>query len=122
MAAVRFLPITVSTTVVVVLVLASTVSAAVRHTQELSSGFVAIEGAEVDAPADVLELAASDLNGDGVIGMADVNEVVAGFGLPGAQDFGGDVNADGLVDILDLSVVSSNFGAIVDAGDDQLPQ
>ena len=117
MAAVRLLPVTVTATLAVALLLVSVVSAAVRHTQELPAGFVAVEAAAVDVPRNVLETAASDLNGDGIVGRADVNRVVTGFGLPEADSSGGDVNGDGTVDILDLAVVGSNFGAVVGAGD-----
>ena len=117
MAAVRLLPVTVSATLAAALLLVSVVSAAVRHTQELPAGFVAVEAAAAEVPRNVLETADSDLNGDGVVGRADVNRVVTGFGLPEAENSAEDVNGDGTVDILDLAVVGSNFGAVVDASE-----
>ena len=113
--AARLLPVAVSATLAAALLLVSVVSAAVRHTQELPAGFVAIEAAAAEVPRNVLETAASDLNGDGVVGRADVNQVVTVFGLHEVESLVGDVNGDGTVDILDLAVVGSNFGAVVDA-------
>ena len=89
----------------------SVVSAAVRHTQELPSSFVATQ-----APHDVgfLELIASDVDGDGIIGQADILGVAGAFGSQIADGASEDLNSDGLVDVLDIATVGRNFGATVD--------
>lgn len=115
MEAARLLTVTVSVTLAAAFLLVTVVSAAVRHTQDLPAGFVAIEAVSPEVPRNVQEAAASDLNGDGVVGRDDVNQVVIWFGLHEVESLEGDVNGDGTVDILDLAVVGSNFGAVVDA-------
>ncbi|MCA9294353.1 MAG: agmatine deiminase family protein [Phycisphaerales bacterium] len=48
-----------------------------------------------------------DSNGDLVVDLADISEVLFNFGTPGP---GGDVNGDNMVDLADLSEVLFNFG------------
>jgi hypothetical protein len=51
--------------------------------------------------------APGDTNGDGVVDLADLNNVRNHFGGPGL----GDTNSDGIVDLEDLNAVRNNFGA-----------
>ena len=48
-----------------------------------------------------------DVNDDGLINLADLNIVLANFGLPGKI---GDATGDGLVNLADLNTVLANFG------------
>ncbi|MFU8828122.1 MAG: choice-of-anchor Q domain-containing protein [Phycisphaerales bacterium] len=48
-----------------------------------------------------------DVNGDGVVNLADLNLVLGNFGT---QSFRGDANGDGVVDMTDLSIVLAAFG------------
>ena len=57
-------------------------------------------GVEVPCPGDV--------DGDGLVDLADLNAVLASFGQTG--DLPGDANADGQVDLLDLNIVLGAFG------------
>jgi len=50
-----------------------------------------------------------DSNGDNVVNFADLNAVLADFGLSGAA-LSGDVNGDGVVNFADLNEVLANFG------------
>jgi len=49
-----------------------------------------------------------DLDGDGVVDVYDVLEVILSWGEPGGD---GDANGDGIVDALDLSLVIASFGS-----------
>ncbi|MFU8828904.1 MAG: GC-type dockerin domain-anchored protein, partial [Phycisphaerales bacterium] len=49
-----------------------------------------------------------DVNGDGVVDLADLNLVLANFGQETSE---GDANGDGFVDLADLNLVLSAFGA-----------
>jgi VCBS repeat-containing protein len=54
---------------------------------------------------------AADINEDGIVDMADVAMVVAGFGNPGGADkHGGDVNGDGIVNLQDAMAVRQAIG------------
>ena len=50
-----------------------------------------------------------DTNGDGLVNFADLNNVLANFGLAG-MGIPGDVNDDGVVNFTDLNIVLANFG------------
>jgi hypothetical protein len=50
-----------------------------------------------------------DTNGDGVVDLADLNNVRNNFGTSGVG-VSGDTNADGTVDLTDLNNVRNNFG------------
>ncbi|MGP1309597.1 MAG: beta-propeller fold lactonase family protein [Phycisphaerales bacterium] len=50
-----------------------------------------------------------DTNGDNIVNFADLNTVVADFGMQG-QGLAGDVNGDGIVNFEDLNTVLANFG------------
>lgn len=63
----------------------------------------AVDQNQISAPT----LLAGDLNGDGEVGMPDLNMVLASFGQ---MNFVADANNDGVVNFLDLSLVLSNFG------------
>lgn len=60
-----------------------------------------------------------DANGDGVVDLADLNLVLANFAGGGSMppEVPGDVNGDGLVDLGDLNLVLANFGASTPDGD-----
>lgn len=51
-----------------------------------------------------------DTNGDGLVNFADLNNVLANFGLAGVG-IPGDVNDDGVVNFSDLNIILANFGA-----------
>lgn len=55
----------------------------------------------------------ADLNQDGAVNFADVNGVLATYGLFGTNLYG-DINNDYRVDFLDLNIVLSRFGATLD--------
>lgn len=66
----------------------------------------------IDQPANlvIVGLCPADLNGDGMIGFADLNVIVSHFnaqGPPGTQT--GDIDGDGLVGFSDLNIVVSAF-------------
>lgn len=66
----------------------------------------------IDQPGNVVivGLCPADLNGDGMIGFADLNVIVSNFnaqGPPGTQT--GDIDGDGLVGFSDLNIVVSAF-------------
>ncbi len=70
---------------------------------ELVGGFWAL-----GAPCTLL----GDLNGDGVIDLLDLSQLLAHFGtLSGATYEDGDLNGDGAVDLLDLSELLIGFGS-----------
>jgi hypothetical protein len=50
-----------------------------------------------------------DTNGDGVVGLADLNNVLNNFGKTGVA-IAGDTNHDGVVGLADLNNVLNNFG------------
>lgn len=107
----RILPISAIATLLVGLLLASAVSAMVRHTQELPASFVAIaapggDGSEAQAP----QLAPADVDGDGYVGHLDLMYVTETMGSITADDSLEDVNQDGEVNLLDLATVALNFG------------
>jgi len=53
-----------------------------------------------------------DLDGDAVVGLADLSILLASFGTAaGAEPFEGDLNRDGAVDLADLSILLARFGA-----------
>ena len=52
-----------------------------------------------------------DANADSVIGFADLNLVLANFGVSDGSAFAyGDVNNDGFVDFADLNILLARFG------------
>ena len=50
---------------------------------------------------------AGDINGDGVVDLADLNILGANWGGPGPA---GDINGDGTVDLADLNILGANWG------------
>lgn len=66
-----------------------------------------------DANVYVGILCEADLNGDGVVDLADLQLLLFGFGAgPGAQLSDGDVNGDGFTDLADLQLLLFNFGNV----------
>jgi hypothetical protein len=61
------------------------------------------------AGANIKASCRGDANGDRVVNFADLNAVLADFGVSG-EDPQGDVNCDGVVNFLDLNTVLANFG------------
>lgn len=60
---------------------------------------------------------AADLNEDGIVDVADVAMVVAGFGMgQGADRYAGDVNGDGFVNLNDAIAVQQAMGQKADDG------
>lgn len=53
-------------------------------------------------------LSNGDLNGDGTVGQADLDQLLAHFNT---SDKAGDVNGDGRTDLVDLSILVSNWDA-----------
>lgn len=52
-----------------------------------------------------------DIDGDGLIGLADLSALLSNFGTPwGAAPIDGDVDGDGDVDLADLSMLLTSFG------------
>ena len=107
----RIVLISAIATLLVGLVLASAVSAMVRHTQELPASFVAIAApSSGDTKAQALQLAPTDLDGDGYIGQLDLMYVMVTMESITAGHSVEDVNKDGEVNILDLAMVALKFG------------
>ncbi len=52
-----------------------------------------------------------DADGDGRVGLIDLNRVRNHFGLDSAQRFHGDLDGNGVVDLGDLNAVRNHFGA-----------
>ena len=50
-----------------------------------------------------------DTNGDNIVNFADLNTVLADFGMTG-QGIAGDVNGDEIVNFTDLNIILANFG------------
>jgi len=114
MSARTILPISAIATLLVGLLLASAVSATVRHTQELPASFVAIAAPSGDGSKDQApQLASSDLDGDGYVGQMDLMYVIETMGSDtAAENSTEDVNLDGQVNVLDLAMVALNFGPV----------
>ena len=56
----------------------------------------------------------TDLNGDGIVDLADLSIVLAHFGETGAPgETAGDVNGDGVVDLSDLALVLEAYGSSI---------
>lgn len=51
-----------------------------------------------------------DVDGDGAVGQADLNVLLASFGLPADPGTPADLNGDGLIDQLDLNILLAHFG------------
>jgi hypothetical protein len=64
----------------------------------------------------LLSVLMGDTNADGVVDLADLNNVRNHFGSDGP----GDTNSDGIVDLKDLNAVRNNFGAT--AGEAAVPE
>jgi uncharacterized membrane protein len=77
------------------------VSNAIATDQNWESWIIQLDGPLVALPQP------GDTNGDGVVDLADLNNVRNHFGGAGL----GDTNADGVVDLEDLNAVRNNFGA-----------
>ena len=99
------------------LLLASVVSAAVRHTRELPASFIATEGSSGKAELRLAELVTADLNRNGIIDQSDLNGVVRSLGSTPKDGSLSDLNGDGLVDVLDLVLVAMNYGLSVNPQD-----
>lgn len=54
---------------------------------------------------------AADVNGDCLVDLSDLAEVLAHFGQTGASPSEGDINGDGIVDLSDLAQILADFGA-----------
>jgi hypothetical protein len=52
-----------------------------------------------------------DLDGDGVVSIADLARLLANFGRNDASSADGDMNGDGSVNLTDLTIFQSDFGA-----------
>ncbi len=72
-------------------------------TSDAAGEVVTITGIGVQGPC------AGDANGDRVVDLTDLAEVLAGFGQTGVG-LAGDVDYDGDVDLTDLAIVLANFG------------
>ena len=103
-------PLATIAALAVALVVVSVVGAAVRHTTELPSSFVATAASGETTARREVALRASDLNGDGAIDLADLIEVVRSFGRPLEQGSGPDLNGDDAVDVFDLAIITRNLG------------
>lgn len=53
-----------------------------------------------------------DVSGDGAVGSADLNIVLASFGDSVPVRSGGDLSGDGLVDSIDLNMILAAFGDV----------
>ena len=93
------------------LLLASGVSAAVRHTEPLPASFIATARSAV--PPD--SLVGSDLNGDGFEGPDDLHQIVSLFGYTALQSSPADLNGDLVFDVLDIAMVARYFGQPVNS-------
>jgi hypothetical protein len=51
-----------------------------------------------------------DINGDGLVDVADYNIWAANVGMTGASWWQGDLNGDGLVDVADYNIWAANVG------------
>jgi hypothetical protein len=86
----------------------------VAATDELSHS-ICVRGLNLAGGVDALlgacrpVLRFADFNGDGRIGCADKDFVLANYGQQNAGYSSGDLNGDGLVDIVDLSIVLNRF-------------
>lgn len=96
---------------VIGVLLASGVSAAVRHTEPLPASFI-VTASSALPPAG---LANSDLNGDGVVDPGDLHAIASLFGYLGQYPSVADINGDFVVDILDIATVARFLGQTVDA-------
>jgi uncharacterized membrane protein len=68
------------------------------------SGFQVIAG-QTNLLSDII-LLAGDIDGDGVVGVDELVEILNSFG---SSEGGGDLNGDGIVDIFDLVLVGMNY-------------
>lgn len=69
-------------------------------------GAVWLDEVELFAP-----LLPGDANGDGVVGLLDLDILGANWGTAGASLTDGDFNGDGVVTLLDLDILGANWGA-----------
>jgi hypothetical protein len=51
-----------------------------------------------------------DINGDGIVNIADFNILAANYGATGTTLATGDINGDGVTNLLDLNAIATNFG------------
>ena len=98
-------------------VLASAVSAAVRHSEPMAGSFIVTAKSEQVAAARVMEFMASDLNGDGVVDHTDLRRVVASLGDSSEGGSSADLDGDGTVDVRDLALMAKNYGEPPDSLD-----
>jgi hypothetical protein len=57
----------------------------------------------------------ADINGDGVVGIADLSVLAANYNKTGRTFSQGDINGDGATNIADLSILAANWGTTVNA-------
>jgi CxxC motif-containing protein (DUF1111 family) len=80
-----------------------------------------LDGTQVDDDGDgVLDACQgcpADLDGDGVVGIADLIQVIVGWG-PCSEECPADVNQSGVVDVADLLAVINAWGRCLDLGPD----
>jgi hypothetical protein len=69
---------------------------------------IAIVADEQGAPQFVTEFQPSDVNGDGIVDLADLTAVARHFGKSPTQNLRADVNRDGTVNIFDLTLVAQH--------------
>ncbi len=80
-------------------------------------GAVAVLLAALGAPASASECSVGDLNGDNVVNVLDLIDLLLCFGLPADPPCDtGDTNADGVINVLDLITLLLNFGSTTVAG------
>ncbi len=80
-------------------------------------GAVAVLVGVLSAPASAGECAVGDVNGDGVVNVLDLIELLICFGQPANPPCDlADTNADGAIDVLDLVTLLLNFGSTAPAG------
>lgn len=77
-----------------------------------TNGFTqVVSGAALDQITTITQAIAGDLNGDGFVGIADLNIVLANWNTDGTADPRANPNGDGLVGIEDLNFVLGNWNA-----------
>lgn len=61
----------------------------------------------------LVRLCPGDINGDGIVNIADLSIMLGSFGTAVIPSEGGDLNGDGVVDVNDLSLLLGNLGCTV---------
>jgi hypothetical protein len=64
---------------------------------------------EIDAIADVVAVLPGDVNGDGLVTVADLLALLDAWGNPHPDGWDADFNHDGAVDVIDLLILLSNW-------------